>query len=241
MRGTLLERDGLPLLDHGSDQILGSLIHFDPARSAEGYTAINAIEPDKLYLWQVAKVLREGQETDANVLFGRKPHRGSIHPEYQTWDGSKEPLFTSAMSVIQETLEQNQQFGWNLEPFFRLQMAYLLLWCAIERFVSFKYDLGDKVIEKIRRLAVDPAFVEALRELGGENREVVRSDDPRNKVVLTRDNPTKALDYYYQIRSNITHRGKTAVRDYGMLLASLTELHGIFQRVLQAEFSTRWT
>ncbi|MFI5457088.1 MAG: hypothetical protein ACHRXM_16710 [Isosphaerales bacterium] len=236
----MLERDGLPLLDHGSEQILGSLIHFDPVRSAEAYTAINAIEPDKLYLWQVTTVFRDGQETDANILFGRSPHKGSIHPEYETWDGSKEPLFTSAMTVIQETLEQNQQFGWNLEPFFRLQMAYLLLWCAIERFVSFKYHLGGQVIEKIRRLADDSAFVEALRELGGENREVVRSDDPRNKEVLRRDNPRKALDYYYQIRSNITHRGKSAVRDYGMLLASLTELHAIFQRVLQAEFSTGW-
>lgn len=87
--GALLERDGLPVVDHGLDEIAGSLIHFEPEMSAEAYTTINAIEPDKLYLWQVVKVSRDGQGVDANILFGRKPGRGSIHPEYKCWDGSQ--------------------------------------------------------------------------------------------------------------------------------------------------------
>ena len=44
----------------------------------------------------------------------------------------------------------------------------------------------------------------------------------------------KSVAYYYQVRSNITHRGKGAVRDYDMLRDSLTELLPIFREVLEA-------
>jgi hypothetical protein len=118
-------------------------------------------------------------------------------------------------------------------------MAYLLLWCSIERFVSFKYHLGEKVVDKVFKLAGDPVFARALQDRvqsrGGS--EVFRSDDPEQKETLDPNNPRKAIGYYYQIRSNITHRGKTAIRDHEMLLNSLTELLDIFQRVLEAEFS----
>jgi hypothetical protein len=124
-----------------------------------------------------------------------------------------------------------------MEPFFQLQMAYMLLWTSIERFVSFKYHLGDRVTERVFKLADDPVFAKALRDRVRVNREVFRSDDPCEKVVLNPDKPKKALEYYYQIRSNITHRGKTAVRDHEMLLKSLTELLGIFKEVLKNEFS----
>jgi hypothetical protein len=140
--------------------------------------------------------------------------------------------------VVRKTIDQYKSFAWNLEPFFQLQMAYLLLWCSIERFVSFKYHLGGKVTEKVFKLADDPVFAEALRVRVSERRQVYRSDDPEKKETLDRENPRKALSYYYQVRSNITHRGKTAVRDHEMLLSSLTELLDIFQKVLEAEFST---
>ncbi|QDV37682.1 hypothetical protein [Tautonia plasticadhaerens] len=139
--------------------------------------------------------------------------------------------------VIEKAIAENDRFAWDLEPFFRLQMAYMLLWCSIERFVSFKYHLGDRVAEKVFKLADDPAFIDALRSRVSGRREVYRSDDPGKKEVLDRDRPKKALGYYYQIRSNITHRGKTAVRDYEMLLGSLTELLDIFKAVLRSEFT----
>ena len=236
-RGDLLERDGLPVLTEGSHDVPGWLLRFKPEDAIAAYTAINSIEPDRLYRWAVADVRRMGLCVPANVLVGRSPRKGSNLPEYKIWEGDKEPLFTVALEVIEKSLDRYSEFAWNLEPFFQLQMAYMLLWTSIERFVSFKYHLGDRVTEKVLKLADDPVFASALRERVQTVRQVYRADDPSKKAVLDPNNPKKALEYYYQIRSNITHRGKTAVRDHEMLRASLSELLGIFKEVLKREFS----
>ena len=185
----------------------------------------------------MAKVSRDGREEGANILFGRSPSRGSIHPEYEMWDGSKEPLFTSAMTVVGETMERNKDL--------RVESGALLpapdgLHAALVRHRAVRLlqvSPGEPGGREGPQTGEDPTFIGALHEAVNERREVFRSDDPKKKVVLDRDDPRKALAYYYQIRSNITHRGKTAVRDHEMLLRSLTELHGIFQQVLWAEFS----
>jgi hypothetical protein len=51
--------------------------------------------------------------------------------------------------------------------------------------------------------------------------------------VLDPESPEKAVDYYYQVRSNITHRGKGVGRDYNLLRDSLAELLPIFREVLR--------
>ena len=42
------------------------------------------------------------------------------------------------------------------------------------------------------------------------------------------------MQYYYQVRSNITHRGKGVAQDYELLRDSLSELLPIFRKVLEA-------
>jgi hypothetical protein len=141
--------------------------------------------------------------------------------------------FTEALDVVEETL-RSQTFDWrNLKPLFRLQMAYLLLWSSIERYVSLRYHLGDKVTQKVNQLAREAAFVTGLRAHVHEERTVNRADRPGEKEVLDPESPKKAVGYYYQVRSNITHRGKGIVRDYDLLHESLAELLTIFREVLR--------
>jgi hypothetical protein len=237
VKGLLLDRDGLPVLDRGEHEIRGALIRFHDGVGKAAYETISSIEPDKLYRWEVADVYRANASVKANLLLGRKPRRGSHPFEDAEWDGRKEPLFDSALKVVEETLEQNRQFDWELEPLFRLQMAYMLLWTAIERFTAFKYHLGARATDKVNQLAAEPAFASGLVELVKEQREVFRTDDPDNKLVLDPTNPQKALAYYYQVRSNIVHRGKAAVTDHRILVKSLEELSKLFRRVLHDEFS----
>lgn len=113
-------------------------------------------------------------------------------------------------------------------------MAYLLLWSAIERYVSLRYHFGKKVTKKVNKLAEEVAFADGLRQHVTGHRELYRADRPDKKVVLDSRFPAKALEYYYQIRSNITHRGKAVVLDYERVLSSLSELLPIFRGVLRA-------
>ena len=238
VKGFLLERDGLPVLDKGEHDIHGVLIHFLEGTSKQAYEVISSIEPDKLYRWESAEICSGDRKVRANLLRGRKPQRGSHTLEEPEWDGRKEPLFDSALKVVQETLDQNRQFVWDLAPLFRLQMAYMLLWTAIERFAAFKYHLGVRATEKVFQLASEQVFRSGLTELVKEVRTVFRTDDPEQKETLDPANPEKALAYYYQIRSNIVHRGKAAVRDHEILLQSLEELLELFRRMLHDEFAS---
>lgn len=228
--GSLLLRDGLPIIDPtGHGPVKGALVTFLPERAEEAYDRISAMEPDKHYGWHEGQV--DGKP--ANVLVGRSPRKGSVPCEEGEWNGWTDPLFTAALDVVEETLK-SQDFDWNLKPLFRLQMAYLLLWSSIERYVSLRYHLGDKVTEKVGQLAHESAFAQSLRQCVKSRREVYRADRPGEKEVLDPQSPDKAVRYYYQVRSNITHRGKGVVRDYELLENSLEELLPIFRKVLKA-------
>jgi len=229
--GSLLLRDGLPIVDpNGPGYVTGALLTFLPDRVEDAYSRVSAMEPDEQYLWQ--EVLVNG--THANMLVGRSPRKGSVPCEDAEWDGWSDPLFTAALDVVTETLGASQEFEWDLKPIFRLQMAYLLLWSSMERYVSLRYYLGNEGVSKtVRRLADEPAFAASLRQCVSNRREVYRADRPSDKEVLDSTSPHKSIAYYYQVRSNITHRGKGAVRDYETLRKSLTELLAIFRDVLR--------
>ena len=232
--GQLRIRDGLPIVDPtGSEEVPGILLRFRQGTAESAYRAIVELEPDKQYVWGETVV----SSLSANVLWGRWPKKGSIvpHPD-EPWNGQRDPLFTSALEVVQETLEQNERFEWDLKPLFRLQMAYLLLWSAIERYLSLRYHLGDAVWQKVKRLAEEPAFAEGVRAAVQRPREVFRADNPEERVRLAPEDPAGSLEYYYQVRSNITHRGKAAVEDHDRLRDSLRELLAIFGRVLKRAF-----
>jgi hypothetical protein len=235
--GKLLIRDGLPIIDLEAASIAaqatGYLLHFRPDSFQEAYSRIAQLEPDKQYRWAEVPVA----DDPANVLVGRSPKKGSVVAE-EEWDGARDPLFTSALKVVEETLRANRKFDWDLKPLFHLQMAYLLLWSAIERYVSLRYHLGERVTEKVNHLASEAAFTEGLIQACSSKRAVFRSHRPDEKAILDPENPKKSLDYYYQIRSNIVHRGKAVGDDHDRLLNSLDELLQIFRKVLDSAFRT---
>lgn len=168
------------------------------------------------------------------MLYGKSPQKGSVRTEDSEWNGWNDPLFTAALDVVEETLKCQEKFEWDLKPLFRLQMAYLLLWSAIKRYVSLRYDFGQRVMDKVKHLADEAAFSDGLKRYIKGKRDVYRADRPGEKEVLDPERPEKSVLYYYQVRSNITHRGKGVVRDHDRLLRSLSELLPIFKGVLKA-------
>jgi hypothetical protein len=232
----LRERDGLPVLVSGTDPIPGSLLLFKQGAAPQAYQVIVAIEPGRLYVWKASEVERGDKRLRANVLIGRGPNNGSHPLEGTAWDGSKDPLFYPALEIVSQCIHENSEFEWNLKPLLRLQMAYTLLWSGIERFTAFKYHLGKNATQKVRKLAEDPAFRAILQKLLSETRTIFRTDDPSKTETLDPADPTGSIAYYYQLRSNVVHRGKGAIRDHETLIKSLRELAAIFRLLLDAEF-----
>lgn len=237
IRGALRIRDGLPIASPEDQGIIrGALIKFRTGLEVEAYQRIADLEPDNQYRWETVTVKLK----QANYLVGRSPKKGSVQPEVE-WSGCNDPLFTEALDVVSETLDQNRDFKWDLKRLFRLEMAYLLLWSSIERYASLRYHLGDKATKKVLNLADESAFQAALLQNVHGCREVQSANAPTDKCVLDAILPVKSLEYYYQIRSNLVHRGKSNSNDHTRLLMSLEELLAIFRETLAAAFEeSRW-
>jgi hypothetical protein len=232
VEGYLKERDGIPLLIPGSGfTVKGVLIEFLPAREVEGYTRIVEIESDEVYKWQE---VRTSSGIQANALVGKRVDRGSSDLEYvQEWDSRSDPFFQSALEVIETILRQNAEFTSDFKALLRLQMAYSLLWTAIERYAGLRYHLGKGVMEeKIKQIGKEDAFGRSLKKHVKHGRTVYSTAD-LGKYTLDPNDPGKSILYYYQVRSNAVHRGKAVFRDFDILNDSLSELLRIFKDILE--------
>lgn len=239
IEGRLFERDGVPILTEDvNGQVTGYLLTFEEEEIESAYEAIVKLEPEKQYRWVTRSVSLDGGTETANVLLGRNPTRGTTELSSGEWRGEDDPLFTDALEVIEEVISSDFDFNWeNKEPFFRLHMAYLLLWSSIERYISLRYGLrgihGEKSIhQKLMEMADEPGFREGLDSIDFTNRpktRITRADRPQEDAKLDPDNPRGSISYYYQIRSNLSHRGKSAPVDFDVLQYSLNEVYEIYK------------
>jgi hypothetical protein len=219
----------------------GTLLYFAPADAIDAYEAIADLEPRNLYRWEEWDVAQDAHAVRANVLVGVKPTRG--HPHLVTDDpatGSRsrdDPAFTDALDVVDSVRGAP---GTDAEDFFVCQMRYLLLWSSIERFVTLRWGFANEIRPRLKQLAEEPAFQVALGEhISRTDAVVFNSADPAQVIRLDPSRPGKAIDFYYQVRSNITHRGKSAYQDIRLVEDSLRELRAIFEHVLNETLGPR--
>lgn len=245
--GELWERDGVPLLDTiQTHDIHGDVLWFTSDRLEEAYDEITDIEPEDQYEWKEIKANTESGEEQVNALVGIEVHRGgnmlqNSNNDYVTnWDGRRhDPMFKEGLEVVEETLINCPDSAEaDLKDFFQLQMAYMLLWSAIERYTSLRYKLKGRIGPKLDKLSEEEGFREGLRDVvGGREREIFRADDPNESYQLDSDRPRQSISYYYQIRNNITHRGKGIRQDFEILSSGLDQLYEIFtDHVLEEAF-----
>jgi hypothetical protein len=232
--GELRLRDGLPIADRqGGGAITGSLLQFKTGMGSQAYQRVVDIEPDHQYIW--GQTAANG--IVCNVLWGKSPQKGTVPLDEPDWDGRIDPLFTAALEVVEEALREHSTFKWDLKPMFRLQMAYLLLWSAIERYTSLRYHLADKAFDKVVQLAAEPAFAKAMSDIEAPQRSVQRADRPSDRVRFDPQNPVRCIEYYYQLRSNVVHRGKGVPRDHDRIREALSELLPAFRATLAHAFA----
>ena len=233
VKGDLRLRDGLPLADLGGyERLMGYLINFEKDSYERAYNEILDKEPKHQYRWDTVKA---GDEQDeVNILAGKRPQRGSVLPDDQYFIGKDDPLFKEAFELIHETIENSHD---SYKEFFKLQMSYLLLWTIIERYVTIRYDLGRRtILDKIKSLEDDDHFLTELRSNVSRKDTIYNTKDPKKKETLDPQAPEKCIKYYYQVRSNITHRGKAHHKDYRKLRESISELLHIMQSTIENAF-----
>lgn len=241
-------RDGLPIINIQSGrQVVGYELTFQEENYEDAYNAISkfvSIGDIRLYEWDVLNLVDDGKIVKSmNVLTWQKSPKFSADNIIEEWSAKHDPMFTEAMKIIKEKIDNHAQvvfagdpFEWN--RFFELQMAYLLLWTAIERYCSFAYGPFLSSGNKRQALAVNKSFQDALIKVLKESDHFQRvcvihdSNDLEKWKKLNPYKPIHSIDYYYIVRCNLAHRGKSEFSDGEIIRRSLIELFNIFQIVL---------
>ena len=244
-------RDGVPLILPDEDTNFftqGYLIYFKEDQEREAYDIISETEPENLYEWKKIKV----GNNDANVLMGKNVEKGCSPQnkmEYNPYyDGRYDPFFKEAIRLIERNLnkikvkEKDKNYCPNVNDFFTLEMNYMLLWSAIERYSSLKYKFQGKG-ENTKDFVKEDSFQKAFKKYVHRTDTVHNAEKLYPKTLNSPNNRNhilcyiNSIQYYYTVRSNVVHRGKMInMEDYNRLRLSLEELLLIFTDVLKDTF-----
>lgn len=234
IKGGLYVRDGLPLLNvNASGSVHGFVLRWLP--NTDGYKVVCEFEPRSHYKW-FEVTLESG--TLANTLVIRFPTKGNPqHIEACSWSLSDDPAFGQGLKTVRLSIKEMDQmpcnsFDANWHRFFRSQMAYLLLWSILERLSALCFGPGQDPMKRIKRLHELPEMENLVRQNVRRTDNVSDSRNPNKTYKLDCTSAKKCFEYYYQIRSNLSHRGKGVVNEFEKVHESLKELLAITEQYL---------
>lgn len=235
----LRSRDGLPLLvESPGARVRGALLRFDDAQAA--YEVVCQFEPRKHYRWapEGVTVVCDDREVRANALLPRKPRAGADLEHVEEWYTADDPVFTAGLPAAAEIAHPwvwmpHDENGFPWEGFFRVQAAYLLLWSVVERVAALRFGPALDPMRRINNLGDLPSMRHwlAAAQVRMTERRVVDSRDPGDGVSL-RDDGSNAWGYWYQIRNNLSHRGKGSVRDRKIVNEAFIDVHDVTRLLL---------
>lgn len=237
IEGILHLRDGLPLLEpHGGwGPVRGYLVWFDEATAPEAWKAVCHFEPKHQYFWGVGEAADPGGDKwPCNVLLGKKLNSGVSGDPITEWSARLDPVFVEGLHEAHLLIGESALAGpprtW--ADYFRLQAGYLLLWTVMERYTALRFGAGLKPnAAKLERLTADPMFRRAVASIGVSPDEVYDSRNPETRYRIEADG-SGAIDYWYAMRSNLSHRGKGTFHEAERVLKAANDLHRLLRELL---------
>lgn len=252
VKGKLKQINGIPVLLKTKTEynaVEGYIIEFKKEFRYDAYREIGYTKSKGIYKWEEMDI--EGEK--ANVLVATKDYLfkgdGNWYNNYdfnetehyrekelyvKSYDWKKDPMFEKPPAYIKKLLSRDrptQSREEDYEKFLDLQMFYMLLWSCIDRFLSLRY--GEIKKNNVISLSEEKSFRKALKKYA-KNKETVYSTRDLKYYELNPEKPACSAMFYYTIRNNVVHSGKTLVMDQELLLESLKQLLNIFSEVVEA-------
>lgn len=231
--GELFVGDGLPLLFlNNSENVEGALLSWKSDQEENAYQLVCDFEPDKFYEWKEVKTT---SGVYVNLLGAKHQTKGNPQPLFsQNWKLTNDPAFGEGLPVVRKSLEDlKSNVSWTeWERFFRAQMAYLLLWSIIERLSALCFGATKEPHHRVNRLHELPGMADLIIKNIQRSDKVSDSRNPNNGYSLNAAKPKKCFQYYYQVRCNLSHRGKAVQNEVEKVQSSLEELLNITEQYL---------
>lgn len=225
---SLYVRDGLPLINQSSatETVTGVLLNVIPSAQEEFWEIVGDYEGTTNYKRDdFVTISVSGGDVVGTAYIGMKINEG--HPEelQEPWTSKQDPLFGKSFPLMHErskktalnfTEAEHDVLGY-WDQMNGLLSQYLLLVSIVEHLTVVKFGGSGrlKVMERIEKLQANNGFKASFTVINREpfNPPIKVADSRNVAKSLSSAKVDQALEAWYQVRSNLQHRGKSSVFD----------------------------
>jgi len=244
----LYVRDGLPVIGKPApgETVSGVLLSIHPGMEEEFWTVVTEYEGTTNYkLENSLPVFLNGKEFLAGVFVGRKMGKGNPERLYTSWASKLDPIFSQSFPLLHQDIAGNALKFTDAEhdpvgywsQMNRFLSQYLLLVSILEHLTVVKFGGSKKQdpMVRIRKLQQSQGFARAFSVLIDErsNPPIKVSDSRAVEDSLSSSNPEQVLLAWYQVRSNLQHRGKASLFDAKLVQKSCIGLSNFILEYLR--------
>ena len=245
-RYKLKHRNGMPMVveDYCDVSIKGYLIYFNDNQVRvynkskkrhemwDAYDFICKTKPKSLFKWRDEHI----EDKDFNIILGKDPDFAVSYSRNDgVYDGRRDSDFFGVIEFIRSNLEVMEISPHDMKSLYELQMNYMLLWSAIDKYLAL-CNGGWFQKNSVIGWSQSEEFQESFNV---DRYHTVHSSSGASSYKLNPDNTKTSAKYYYQLRCNIVHSGKKHSGDIIFLEYSLNELLDIFKNVLEKSFDSK--
>jgi gamma-glutamylcyclotransferase (GGCT)/AIG2-like uncharacterized protein YtfP len=245
-------RDGLPAMnDYPGGRTEGFLLFPKNGEEELLLSAIALFEPKHLYRRDRVHVVNStGQKCEAQTHLAKAPDSGFKELlEPGRWTAARDPLFLHGLPetrrlILQAPRRQGHAIDSSMPDFWRAyvpMLGHFLVLCSIlERFITFAYP-GKSIGQRLEAFTQAPDARTSAQGLEPPPRTTIYSTDKMDKVTWTPENP---WDFWYQVRCNAVHRGKSAEHDLPLVTSCARAMSQALTTVLAGrlpELAREWS
>lgn len=249
---SLYVRDGLPLIKKTfeDNKVRGFLIEVNPNYRIEFWKSVDDYEGTTNYRREDGqRILIENSEILATTYVGRKMNKGNPQLLNEPWSSKLNPILSQSFPFLHLKISSNNLKFTEAEHdpsgYWRqmndLLSQYLLLVSILEHLTVVKFGgrKGQEPMVRIGKFQDSDGFKNAFEKINQElfNPSFYVSDSRKVEDSLSSSSPDKALEAWYQVRSNLQHRGKSSIYDAGLVQKSCIGLSNLLLEYLRTEVS----
>ena len=244
----LYVRDGLPIIRKQApgETVEGVLLTINAGMEEDFWRVVTEYEGATNYKFENSiPIISEGREHLSGAFIGRKMGNGNPERLYVPWTSKLDPIFSQSFPILHRDIAVNSLKFTDAEhdpngywsQLNKLLSQYLLLVSILEHLTVVKFG-GSKKQEpmvRIRKLQQSEGCLIALRALSDDrnNPSIKVSDSRAVEDSLSSSNPDQALFAWYQVRSNLQHRGKASLFDASLVHKSCIGLSNFLLEYLR--------
>jgi gamma-glutamylcyclotransferase (GGCT)/AIG2-like uncharacterized protein YtfP len=246
---SLYVRDGLPLIvkEQYSSGVSGYIISIKDANMEDFWKLVLEYEGNTNYKFQSSIPVRVSTgEIVTGAFVGRKISKGNPVRLENLWSSKLDPIFSQSFPILYQEISNSITIFTDADhdpkgywvQMNNLLSKYLLLVSILEHLTVVKFG-GSKKQEpmmRIRQLQQSSGFIETFSRINRDNyNPTVKVADSRAiEDSLLSTNPDQALFAWYQVRSNLQHRGKASLFDAELVQKSCIGLANFLLEYLRS-------